>query len=159
MIIAYFSVSFKLGLIEKNSAALKNGKKNLLKREIKFSNRYEWFKIEDFDNLKISASNVSSKSLGILLKKQITWQTIKSPECKCLARERPVWADGCPIYVAYILVCVTYAQVCLLWKAVMQQPVMGPTLAYHSFFYLPSNKILSGSMESWKEECEGKSVY
>lgn len=68
--ISYFSVSYKLGLIEKKKKKKgqfsKIGRKSLLKREIKFSKRYEWFKIEDFDNLKASASNVSSKSLGIL---------------------------------------------------------------------------------------------
>ena len=43
------------------------GRKGLLKRKIKFPNRYDWLKIENLDHLKITcASNVSSKSLSIL---------------------------------------------------------------------------------------------
>lgn len=64
--ISYFSISFKLRLIEKKLGSSQTWEEKAFLREILFSNRYEQFKTEDFDNSRISASNVLSKSLGIL---------------------------------------------------------------------------------------------
>lgn len=86
------------------------GRKGCLKTKIKFPNKYYWLKIQHCDHLKITcASNVPSKSLGMLGEEINTRQTIKTPERMCLPNERPISADDCPAYVAYILVYVTHA--------------------------------------------------
>lgn len=152
--ISYFSVSFKLRLIEKKLGSSQTWEEKAFSREILFSNRYEQFKTEDFDNLRISASNVSSKSLGILCEEtnhltdhQILWIYMPSQWKTCIS-----WclSYGCGLYPRVCYICIGI----LALKSCNAAASNGANISLSFLFYPPSNKILSGSIR----EAERKSV-
>lgn len=97
---------------------------------------------------------MSSKSLGVLgeeIKQQTNhqhlWKYVPPPRQPSIT----------PMPVAHILVYVTYTQAYILWKAVTQQPITGPTQVYHFFFMhlqtkpwkAASRKLKGGVWDVW----------